>query len=144
MYDKILVPTDGSSTAEKGESHAIELAAALDSTIYGLYVVEKGGNPWMSESMDDQQERARSYGQELLDDFGARVEDAGATFESAVEVGPDVYKEINEYAEEEGMDIVIMGTGYRGKIGGLLGSTAENVVRTSNVPVTTVRSRGGE
>jgi nucleotide-binding universal stress UspA family protein len=144
MYNKILVPTDGSSTAEKGENHAIELAAALDSTIYGLYVVEKGGNPWMSESMDDQQERARSYGQELLDDFAARVQDAGATFESAVEVGPDVYKEINEYAEEEGMDIVIMGTGYRGKIGGLLGSTAENVVRTSNVPVTTVRSRGGE
>jgi len=144
MYDKILVPTDGSSTAEKGENHAIELAAALDSTIYGLYVVEEGGNPWMSESMDDQQQRARSYGQELLDDFAARVQDAGATFESAVEVGPDVYKEINEYAEEEGMDIVIMGTGYRGKIGGLLGSTAENVVRTSNRPVTTVRSMGGE
>lgn len=144
MYDKILVPTDGSSTAEKGENHAIKLAAALDSTIYGLYVIEKGGNPWMSESMDDQQQRARSYGQELLDEFGAQAEDAGVNFESAIEVGPDVYEEINEYADEEGMDVVIMGTGYRGKIGGLLGSTAENVVRSSDVPVTTVRSRGGE
>lgn len=144
MYDKILVPTDGSSTAEKGENHAIKLGAELDATIYGLYVIEKGGNPWMSESMDDQQQRARSYGQELLDEFGARAEDAGVNFESAIEVGPDVYEEINEYADEEGMDVVIMGTGYRGKIGGLLGSTAENVVRSSDVPVTTVRSRGGE
>lgn len=144
MYDKILVPTDGSSTAEQGENHAIELAAALDSTIYGLYVIEKGGNPWLSESMDDQQQRARSYGQELLDEFGARVEDAGVNFESAVEIGPDVYDEINEYVDEAGMDVVVMGTGYRGKFGGFLGSTAENVARTSDVPVITVRSRGGE
>lgn len=144
MYDNILVPTDGSSTAERGENHAIELAAALDATIHGLYVIEEGGNPWMSESMEDQQDRARSYGQELLDDLGARAEDAGVDFVSEVMVGPDVYKKITEYVDEEGMDTVIMGTGYRGKFGGFLGSTAENVIRTSNVPVTAVRSRGGE
>lgn len=144
MYDKILVPTDGSSTAKKGENHAIEQAAALDSTIHGLYVIEEGGNPWLSESMEDQQDRARSYGQELLEEFGARVEDAGVDFESAVKVGPDVYEEINEYAEEEGMDAIIMGTGYRGKFGGFLGSTAEHVIRTSDIPVTTVRRGSSE
>jgi nucleotide-binding universal stress UspA family protein len=139
MYDTILVPTDGSSTAEKGENHAIELAADLDSTIHGLYVVEEGGNPWMSESMDDQLDRARSYGQELLDEFGSRAQDAGVDFNSEIKVGPDVYEKINEYAEEEQLDAIVMGTGYRGRFGGFLGSTAEHVIRTSNVPVTTVR-----
>mgnify|MGYP006289514621 CR=1 FL=1 len=144
MYETILVPTDGSSTAKKGEKHAIELASSLDSTIHALYVIEEGGNPWLSESMDDQQERARSYGQKFLDDFTDRAAESGVDVETHIEVGPDVYEEINEYVEEEGMDAIVMGTGYRGKFGGFLGSTAENVVRTANVPVTVIRQRPGD
>ncbi|MEF8775820.1 MAG: universal stress protein [Haloarculaceae archaeon] len=144
MYETILVPTDGGSTAEKGEAHAIELAASLGATIHALYVIEKGGNPWMSESMEDQQERARSYGQEILDDFADHAAESGVDVESGFKVGPDVYEEINEYVAEEGMDAIVMGTGYRGKFGGFLGSTAENVVRTADVPVTVIRSRSND
>ena len=139
MYETILVPTDGGSTAEKGEDHAIELAAALDATVHVLYVIEEGGNPWMAESMEDQQDRARSYAQEILDEVADRAEGAGVDVETGIKVGPDVFKEINEYVEEEGMDTIVMGTGYRGKFGGFLGSTAENVIRTSDVPVTVIR-----
>jgi len=32
-----------------------------------------------------------------------------------------------------------MGSGYHGRLGGLLGSTAEKVLRTTGVPVTVVR-----
>ena len=144
MYETILVPTDGGSTAEKGEDHAIELAAALDATVHVLYVIEEGGNPWMAESMGDQQERARSYAQEILDEVTDRGEEAGVDVETGIKVGPDVFKEINEYVEEEGMDAIVMGTGYRGKFGGFLGSTAENVIRTSDVPVTVIRRRSNE
>jgi len=141
MYETILVPTDGGSTAKKGENHAIELAAALDSTVHALYVIEEGGNPWMSESMDEQQDRARSYAQEILDEFADRAGESGVDVETGIKVGPDVFKEINEYVEDEGMDAIVMGTGYRGKFGGFLGSTAENVIRTANVPVTVIRKR---
>jgi nucleotide-binding universal stress UspA family protein len=37
------------------------------------------------------------------------------------------------------MDAIVLGSAYKGKFRALLGSTAENVVRTSTVPVITTR-----
>lgn len=139
MYENILVPTDGSKEAMKGAQHAVDLAAALDSTIHVLYVIEEGGNPWLSESMDDQRDRATEYGDELTGRVADLCSDAGVDCVTQVDASPDVYEKINEYADENDVDVIIMGTGYRGKFGALLGSTAEKVVRTANVPVTTIR-----
>lgn len=48
---------------------------------------------------------------------------------------------IVEYAEQEGIDLIVMGThGRSGVAHLLLGSVAERVVRTSQCPVLTVRS----
>lgn len=139
MYDTILVPTDGSTEADKGARHAVDLAAALGATLHGLYVVEEGGNPWESESMEDQLARAEEYGQGVLDEVGAMAADAGVTFESEVRIGPAVHEKIVDYADEAGVDLIVMGSGYHGQIGGLLGSTADKVLRSAEVPVLTVR-----
>jgi len=142
MYDHILIPTDGSTDAEKGEEHGVELAAAVDATVSALYVIEEGGNPWLSEPMEDQQGRAREYGEDILDDVATAAAAAGVECETAVEVGPRVHEEINEYVEEEDVDLIVMGSGYRGRLGGLLGSTAEKVLREAEVPITTIRRDG--
>ena len=55
-----------------------------------------------------------------------------------------VHEEIADYAEDEDIDVIVMGTAYRGKMGALFGGEAEKVVRTSTVPVTTVRMRDDE
>jgi nucleotide-binding universal stress UspA family protein len=39
MYDRILVPTDGSPGVERAVDHAIELATVHGATIHGVYVV---------------------------------------------------------------------------------------------------------
>lgn len=139
MYEQILIPTDGSNGAKKGARHGVDLAAALGSTVHALYVIEEGGNPWLSESMDDQQKRAEEYGEGLTGEVADLAADAGVECVTATAVGPAVYERINDYVEEHDVDAIVMGTGYRGSIGGLLGSTAEKVVRTASVPVTTVR-----
>lgn len=139
MYDTILVPTDGSAEGDKGARHAVSLAEALGATLHGLYVVEEGGNPWESEPMEDQLDRAKAYGQEILDEVGAEAADAGLSYRSEVRVGPDVHEKIVDYAEEAGVDLIVMGSGYHGRIGGLLGSTADKVLRSAEVPVLTVR-----
>ncbi|WP_336037596.1 universal stress protein [Halobacterium yunchengense] len=144
MYDNILVPTDGSTEAVKGEDHGVELAAAVGATVHALYVVEKGGNPWDSESMENQQQRAREYGEGVLNDVASAAEGLGVEAETAVEVGPRVHEEINEYVEEHDIDLIVMGSGYRGRLGGLLGSTAEKVLRSAEVPVTTLRRHENE
>lgn len=144
MYERILIPTDGSNDAKKGARHGVDLAAALGSTVHALYVIEEGGNPWLSEPMEDQMRRAREYGDELTGEVADVAADAGVECVTATKVGPAVHEKIDDYVEENDIDAIVMGTGYRGSIGGLLGSTAEKVVRTANVPVTTVRRRETE
>jgi nucleotide-binding universal stress UspA family protein len=139
MYDNILIPTDGSTEGEKGERHGVALADSVDATVHALYVVEEGGNPWRTESMDDQVERAREYGQGVLDDVATACAERDVECVTHIEVGPRVHEEINECVEDEEVDLIVMGSGYRGRLGGLLGSTAEKVLRSAEVPVTTLR-----
>lgn len=139
MYDEILIPTDGSAEAEKGEGHGVELAAAVGARVHALYVVEEGGNPWMRDAMEDQMDAARAYGRSVTGDVAAYADELGVESVTAVEVGPDVHREVDEYVEEHDIDLVVMGSGYRGQIGGLLGSTAEKILRTVDVPITTLR-----
>lgn len=144
MYDTILVPTDGSTEGRKGTREAVSLAAALGATLHGQYVVREGGNPWESEPMEDQLDRARDYGQGILDEVGQQAADAGVTYESEVSVGPAVHEKIIEYAEEVDADLIVMGSGYHGQLGGLLGSTADKVLRAAEIPVLTVRRTESE
>jgi nucleotide-binding universal stress UspA family protein len=141
MYEQILIPVDGSDDAERGVAHGIDLAASVGATLHLLYVVEEGGNPWLSESMENQTERAKEYGQEILDEAAGRATDAGVEVVTEVQVSPRVHEKITDYAEDEGMDLIVMGSGYRGRFGNLLGSTAEKVLQSARVPVTTIRRR---
>jgi len=141
MYEQILIPVDGSDDAERGVAHGIDLAASVGATLHLLYVVEEGGNPWLSETMENQTEQAKEYGQNILNEVAERAADAGVEVVTEVQVGPRVHAKITGYAEDEGMDLIVMGSGYRGRFGNLLGSTAEKVLQGSEVPVTTIRRR---
>lgn len=46
---------------------------------------------------------------------------------------------ILEYADEENIDTIVMGSGFRGRMGDILGSTADKVVRTAQLPVTILK-----
>jgi len=146
MYEQILVPTDGSQEAAKATEHAIELADAFDATIHSLYVINLPNAPRTLQIMDDEEETRQQY-----EEYGRRV--TGEVCDTADEVGVDCaaalrsgspHEQIVEYADQEGIDLIVMGTGYRGRIGALLGSTAEKVVRTSPVPITTIRQQEDE
>ena len=139
MYDEILIPTDGSTEAEKGERHGVELAAAVGARVHALYVVEEGGNPWMRDAMEDQMDNAREYGERITGDVAAYADELGVESVTAIEVGPDVHEEVDGYVEEHDIDLIVMGSGYRGQFGGMLGSTAEKILRTVEIPVTTLR-----
>lgn len=139
MYESILIPTDGSSDAEKGAEHGVELAAALGATVHALYVIEEGTNPWEDASIEDQLDRAREYGESITGEVADLAAAAGVECVPATAIGPRVHRVINDYVEEEGIDAIVMGSGYRGSLGDILGSTADKVIRTSRVPVTILK-----
>jgi nucleotide-binding universal stress UspA family protein len=137
MYDKILVPYDGSDESVKGATHGIELAAALGAEVHALYVIDLPGAPRALSIRDDEEEireRYNAYADEVLTEISEMAADHGVGCETARRSGA-VAEEIVEYAEEEGMDAIVMGSAYRGKLGNLIGGTMDKVVRTSPVPV---------
>lgn len=141
LYDRILVPTDGSAATERAVREAVDLAAAHDATIHALYVVNTASFasiPTESsvEGVSDMLEREGDAALEAVEE--AAVE-RGVPVER-VQLDGSPAREIVRYAERSDCDLVVMGTHGRGGIDRLLlGSVAERVVRSSTVPVLTVR-----
>lgn len=141
MYDHILVPYDGSDEARKGAEHGIELAAALGATVHALYVIDLPGTPRALALRDDEEEMReeyRNYGEEVLANLGTIAEEHGVDYETHFKTGAPS-EEIVEFAEGEGMDAIVLGSAFRGKLGNLLGGTTDKVVRTSSIPVISQR-----
>jgi nucleotide-binding universal stress UspA family protein len=141
MYDKILIPYDGSDEAIKGAKHGIQLAAALGAEVHGLYVIDLPGAPRALALRDDEdsmREDYKEYGDEVLGNLSDVAEEHGVECKKVQRTGAPS-EEIVDYAEDEGMDAIVMGSAYRGTIGGILGGTMDKVVRTATVPVITQR-----
>jgi len=144
MYDSILIPTDGSDDAKRAAEHGVQLAAAFDATVHALYVIDLPGTPrtvYLRDDEDEMREEYEKYGEEVTGDVADLAAEHGVECVTAIRSGA-VHERIVDYADDEGIDGIVMGTGYKGKLGGLLGSVAEKVVRTSDVPVTTIRADG--
>lgn len=140
-YERILVPTDGSDATLEAVQQAVDLAAEHGATIHALYVVNSAsfaGLP-MDSSWENVSAMLSEEGATALDDVAATAENHGVDVERELADGNPA-REIVRYAEDEDCDLVVMGTHGRGGIDRLLlGSVAEKVVRSSTVPVLTVR-----
>ena len=141
---KILCPVDFSETSRRALETAVDLAARLDAKVRVIHVYQ-----WPASALPNGV-------LETPDDFEAVLEERlgkqldAFVGESAVE-GADLttnicegvpYAEITAVAEEMGADLIVIGThGRTGLAHFLLGSVAERVLRTSEIPVLTVRKR---
>jgi len=142
VYDDILVPTDGSTATSRAVDHAVELAAFHDATLHALYVVNTAtfASLPMESSFEGVASMLDREGEAALDAVSETAEEAGVPVERNLVDGSPA-REIVRYAEDDGCDLVIMGTHGRGGIDRLLlGSVTERVVRASNVPVLTIRA----
>jgi nucleotide-binding universal stress UspA family protein len=139
MYDRIVVPTDGSEGMARVLEHAADLARAHDAGLDFVYVVNTAAfaNLPMETSWEGVRESLKEEGEAALE--GAERAAEGVPTERHVLEGSPA-REIVAYAERSGADLVVMGTHGRGGINRILvGSVAERVVRTAPMPVLTVR-----
>jgi nucleotide-binding universal stress UspA family protein len=151
VYHRILVPIDGSPTAERGLREAIALAAEQKARLYLLNVVDDYPIvvQMSSATRFEQTERARmrmssllEFGEALLNKAQRTATDAGVPADTLLREGTHgrVADVIVEEAAKAGCDLIVMGThGRRGFSRLMMGSDAELVVRTSPVPVLLVR-----
>lgn len=143
-YEKILLTTDGSQASEKAVDEAVKLAKNCEAKIHVLYVVDTGVesqydsvNDLMSETKSSR--KLEQVGEKALKSITVKLEEEAIQFEKSIVKGKP-FQKINSFAEENNMDVIVMSTNGRSGLDRmLLGSVTEKVIRTSNIPVLTVR-----
>jgi len=143
MYDRILLPTDGSEEMGAVIEHAVSLADHHDATLHALYALDTASlnSLPMETSWETISSLLEEEGTTALEAVDEHIGDIDIERE-IVEGSPS--RRIVQYAEDQDIDLIVMGTHGRGGIDRLLlGSVAERVVRTSSVPVLTVRVETG-
>jgi nucleotide-binding universal stress UspA family protein len=149
MYQKILAPLDGSEFSECSLQHvkAIATGCAVPDVVL-LRVVE----PIHSSDLTSYAEagidtslyirEAESAAHEYLGKIAENLKKSGLQAEGVVTVGWAADTIMN-YADQNGVDLIILSTHGRGGVGRwFMGSVADKVVRHSKVPVLTVSPPG--
>jgi len=132
MYDHLLVPTDGSPTAEAAMAHAIDLAERYDADLSILHVIDAR---LYDTSIESAVAPLREEGEDDVERLEAEASAAGIPVTTAVEVGRPA-AHILTYVEDHDVDLVVMGTRGRGGLPRrLLGSVTSYVLAHSHVPV---------
>jgi nucleotide-binding universal stress UspA family protein len=151
MYERILVPTDGSDVAQSAVDHAIDLATKYDAELHALYVADTDAIAYSLGA--EQVDRIRQGNFAGMTELRRKAETAtGYVAELAGEQGVDVVEHhaggqphdmIADYAEDNDIDLVVMGShGRAGVRRALLGSVTERTLRSTHVPVLVVDVQG--
>lgn len=147
MYKKMLVALDGSALAEAALPHAVAIGRAFEAQLTLFSVIEAVGvHPQpgamgpivgITVSGEDEKQTVRDYLQQLAD----RLEDEGLYDVAKVVRDGDPASEICDYAEANGIDLLVMSThGRSGIQRWVYGSVADRVLRAARVPVLLIRA----
>lgn len=144
MYQNILVPVDGSDTAERALGEAIQLARALSSRIRIVHVLNK--TPWITQgvpgAIEELLDQLRSTSESIVREAKAQARSAGVEVDDRLaealgeRAGEVIVAEANGWPAQ----LIVCGThGRRGLKRLLVGGDAEYIVHHSPVPVLLVR-----
>jgi universal stress protein A len=144
---KVLFPTDLSDAAAEAQLYACALAEQFGAELHVLSVMQDvslmspdPNMPWVipASSLEEVRQSLETALVNVPDPKWA----AGKTVYRVIRIGAP-YVEIDKYAAEQNVDIIVLGThGRSGLTHLLLGSTAEKVVRKAPCPVLTVHPKG--
>ncbi len=146
VIQKVLWPTDFSSSAEAALEYVKSLSEKYNAEVHVLHVFEDimHHESWYGEfdkkHLESFMEKARKRAKERLDQICERHLEGCPLYIKHVAVG-DPAVEILNLIEQEKVDLVVMAT--RGKSGQFgFGSITERVTKHSPVPVTTIPTEG--
>lgn len=141
---KILVPVDFSEHSEHALDYAVWLGAKLGASVAVAHVLGVqiyAAPPMLPMPVALPVAEFRKHAEDALQRLVDRAKPSGLAVESALLEGTP-HREINAFAKQCGADMIVMGThGRSGIERTLLGSVAERIVRTADVPVVTVHKK---
>jgi nucleotide-binding universal stress UspA family protein len=150
IFSKILVAVDGSEQSFKAAEYAIEIGKKYSAQLTALTVLDISKPKHLSSyfitaptyAMRELEEE-RKEAQQWLDKVANIVSEKGndnIQFKSQIEKSMSVEGTIVDYAEQENIDLIVVGTkGRSGFTKLLLGSVASKVVTYAHCPVLVVK-----
>ena len=141
MYKKVLVTSTGEYLDEVIE-HTLDLIHGRPMEVIGLYVADTSA-PFLTPSKVKQMmvDELKSRGKEILDSMEQEFKKVGTINFNPMLIEGDPAEKIVEIAEEENVDVIIMGTGKSKIDKHLLGSVSEKVVHSAPCTVLLIRSK---
>lgn len=140
----ILLPTDFSEPSLKATEYALSLAHRFDASLHLLHVIEDPVVylPMFESYPLPSRQQFETYAQDRLENWIADDDGEGLKIELHWRHG-NPHIETIDYADDNRIDLIILGTHGRGAAAHLiLGSVAEKVVRNAPCPVLTVHPTG--
>jgi nucleotide-binding universal stress UspA family protein len=148
MFKKILVPIDGSPASNLGLNEAIKLAKDQGAKLRLFHLVDEyvavSSMDGVTLDTGDLLDALRQTGKKIVAKGEAQARRHGLTPESVMleSFGGRAADFIVQQAKKWGADLIVLGThGRRGVKRLVMGSDAEQVIRTTPVPVLLVRSK---
>lgn len=144
MYDRILLATDGSPTADRAATHAVALARQSGADLHAVYVIETR-TAYDNAIVDPEtvRENFRTEGETALGTVEDRAAPAVAVTTAIREGVP--HEELLAYVDDHDIDLVVMGSkGGSAFKTVLLGSVTEAVLDAETVPVLVVDDPDGQ
>jgi nucleotide-binding universal stress UspA family protein len=150
---KILVPTDFSETADNAVEIALQIAQKSKATIYFFHTVTTPIDWAKTQLSVPTKPLTVEQQKEMYPEINKQIADAQVKLselskkaskmnvDSKIELGYNLlHEDLGRFAEKNKIDLIIMGThGASGIKDAFLGSNTLKVIRTSNVPVLTVK-----
>jgi nucleotide-binding universal stress UspA family protein len=143
MFNKILLPTDGSKHALKSAKIALKLAKELNAQVEILNVVAMPEKTILLELIPNFNEiefekQFRNIGRDIVALTAAVFEQAGVSYTTRVELG-DPAETICQIIEQDEVDLVIIGSRGQSLSRFVMGSVSIKVAQCSTCPVMFVR-----
>ena len=151
MYNKILVPLDGSNLSECVLPHVESMSKSCGiKEVVFIRIVEPRSMPYTSDEYRlmnlefEQMETAEKIAaQNYLEKLIEKMKVQNVRFSCKVKIGEKIADIIADYAFKNAADLIIIAThGRSGVSRWALGSIADRVLRSSCVPVLMIRAPG--
>ncbi len=146
MYKRVLVPLDGSTTAEKALPHAVALAELYGAKLVLLRILEPFPfvRTMTPASIKKFKLQATEWALEYFERITTDIAKKDISFETVI-VDGRAGMMITKYAEVNQIDLIILcSRGLTGITRWLMGSVADRVLRGTTIPILMIPAKNEE
>ena len=140
IFSKILVAIDSSDASMDAADYATAMSQRYNAELYALYVILADVDLYWPHVTSDFMRNMRNEGEKYLNKVKAKANENDIQIKTEIISSKDISEGILNFAEENNIELIVVGT--RGRSGFkklLLGSVASHVVTYAHCPVLVVK-----